>query len=242
MEFGVNHEGLRISIFDANRNEDYFCPCCNGELIQRHGKIVIDHFAHKSKVECVDYYDNKGPWHRSMQDLFPESNREIFNNEFGNHFFDVLTDRGTIIEFQNSAISKDKFIERTEAYSKYSKSHGSRKPIWVFNYASRCFYTLQKGNGNDRFRKMRWYYPTKIFDDFGKDSDYELWFRVCPLKYKPDIDEAYTEDGDCVNRVIIDRNSRLGTGYLKIHGIFDNKMVYASMLTEPEFQKHVITL
>lgn len=66
---------------------------------------MIWHFAHKSLENCVEYYDNKGVWHRQMQELFPEKNREVFNNEFGKHFYDVLTDRGTIIEFQKAPIS-----------------------------------------------------------------------------------------------------------------------------------------
>ena len=76
MEFGIDSDGKRVSIFDAVADGKYYCPCCREQLIQKHGSLIIWHFAHKTLENCVSYYDNKGEWHRKMQSLFPEQNRE----------------------------------------------------------------------------------------------------------------------------------------------------------------------
>ena len=41
----------------ANKDDKYICPECNKDLIFRHGKINIPHFAHAKDNQKCDYYD-----------------------------------------------------------------------------------------------------------------------------------------------------------------------------------------
>ena len=63
MQFALNDNGERINIKDAEKEKDYYCPCCNSLLVQKKGKIMVWHYAHKYLVDCVGYYDIKGEWH-----------------------------------------------------------------------------------------------------------------------------------------------------------------------------------
>ena len=97
MQFAIDENGVRTSINNSIKGKPYKCHCCGSEVIQKKGDIMIWHFAHKSLADCVDYYDHKGEWHRAMQELFPEKNREVYEKTaIYRHIFDVLTDKGKI--------------------------------------------------------------------------------------------------------------------------------------------------
>ena len=183
MQYGIDKDGIRTHIEEIDDRKNYYCPCCKTVLVPKRGEINVWHFAHKSLANCVSYYDNKGEWHREMQDLFPKENREIYNTEFGNHFFDVLTNKGTIVEFQHSSISSSEFDQRSLDYWDHSCAHDTNKPIWVFDFVDR-FFSVKYSNGN--FRTFRWFRPSKIFPDgYSDEFMYDLWFRVCdtPVDY-----------------------------------------------------------
>ena len=149
-------------------------------------------------------------------------------------FFDVLTNNGTIIEFQNSPIDYVSFWGRTDAYYQYSQLHTGNRPIWVFNYVMRYFYVVQKGKYTYRNRKVKWYRPTKIFDEFrDKEAPYELWFRIAPMKYPPDTNAyGYISYSDI---------SRREPAYLKVKGIYNDSYVYGDVYTEKEFIDYLNT-
>lgn len=244
IEFGLDDNGKRVSIFNADRKRKYVCPCCKGELIQKRGRQMIWHFAHKSLENCVDYYDNKGVWHRQMQELFPEKNREVFNNEFGRHFYDVLTDMGTIIEFQKSPISIDSFEDRTFAYVCYMDKHARWTiPIWVFNYTERKFWVLE--SNTERFgkrnRALYWDRPTKIFSDYqASQAFYELWFVLSPFEGTMEQVQygAGTWDSRWIRTTVHHK-----TGYIKVKRILnDGKNVYGDIYSEKEFVRHITKL
>ena len=167
LQFALNVNGERINIKDAEKRKDYYCPCCNSMLVQKKGKIIVWHYAHKTLADCVGYYDNKGEWHRKMQELFPEKNREIFH-KFSNrkHIYDIFTDNKRIIEFQHSHISVDDFISRTKDYSFVSIYNQAKMPIWVFDYTERDFLITPKRYENKpRRRKFYWKRASNIFGD-----------------------------------------------------------------------------
>ena len=77
MLYANNKDNIRIYADDAHKDESYFCPCCEQKMILKKGKIREPHFAHKGK-QCDDWYsENKGPWHRGMQNYFPKEFREV---------------------------------------------------------------------------------------------------------------------------------------------------------------------
>lgn len=238
MQFALDEHDIRTNIDEADKSSKYFCPCCRGELVVRQGKVKIHHFAHKSKCMCVDYYDNVGEWHRSMQDLFPEKNREHFNGEFGRHFYDVLTDNNTIIEFQHSPMAKTLFDERTDAYVAFARKYRTEFPVWVFDFADekkpRYFYIYEKNN-RTRERKVKWYYSTKLFSGYDDEVyPYELWFRIRPLQFEPETYRAY----DGTIRVKFDE-TRLGVGYIKVESIIKDKYIHGLVYSEEDFCKYL---
>lgn len=128
MEFAVNKDGIRVHAFNAKKGESYKCPICKGDVILRKGDININHFAHKSN-ECVDNWNyDMSEWHYSMQQRFPEEQREIVVKYNGQtHRADVLKGK-QIIEFQHSPITSEEIIERNNFYNSAGYS-----VAWVFD-------------------------------------------------------------------------------------------------------------
>lgn len=240
MQFAISKTGERTIINDAIKGEDYFCPCCNGLMTQKKGTQMIWHYAHKSLNNCIDYYDNKGEWHRKMQDMFPEKNREIVEN-FGmyKHIYDILTDNGVIIEFQHSPLSLDDFKKRTKDYIFRSVFHKTARPIWVFDYTEREFsISPQKYEGNPRRRKFYWKRASNIFGehiDYKNESHYELWFYISPYERGTKIGEQY-------GYAQYDKKPK-GKGFIKVLGTYnDCKTVVADIYTEEQFYKYITSL
>lgn len=128
---------IRTDIVKADKKIIYRCPVCKGELVQKRGKVNQWHFAHKSKVECDEWYDSKGKWHRFMQGLFlPKYQEQPVSADGQRHIADVLLPsqtpqgkKGTVIEFQKSAIPRHKFYDRSFFYI-----DNDYRLIWVFDF------------------------------------------------------------------------------------------------------------
>ena len=160
-----------------------------------------------------------------MQELFPEDNREVYNGEYGKHFYDVLTDEQRIIEFQHSPISKESFDSRTYAYCDYAMDYGAPDPVWVFDYSDRAFnvFHYEQNNNGRYFLKIRWFRPSKIFGDYRSKIDgYELWFRIRQCMW---IDYAVPD---------YERE----TFYVKVFGVYGNK-IYGEYASEEEFAQRL---
>ena len=237
MQFAIDENGIRTSINNSIRGKTYKCPCCGSEVIQKKGDIMIWHFAHKSLADCVDYYDHKGVWHREMQELFPEKNREVYERtETYRHIFDILTDKGRIIEFQHSHISIDDFMYRTKDYVDRSIINGASKPIWVFDYSERLFSLHSKRYENSpRRRRFYWQRASNIFGDYmnyKNDAPYELWFYINPYVNGNYIDTQFG----------FDRYERIqkGCGFVKVLGTYNNcKCVRGDIYTEEQFYNYI---
>lgn len=128
MYFALNTKGKRIPIELANKEEQYFCPVCGGEVLIKKGDINAHHFAHKTLTECDKWSSDMSEWHKNWQEKFPENCREVvIKNGKEKHRADILIN-DTVIEFQHSPISPKEFWERNNFYTlkKY-------KVIWVFD-------------------------------------------------------------------------------------------------------------
>ena len=240
MQFAINKENQRININDAVIGEDSYCPCCKSLLVQKKGSFMIWHFAHKSLDNCISYYDNKGEWHRKMQELFPENNREIFESFSSyRHIYDVLTESGIIIEFQHSPISLEDFKKRTKDYVFRSLMNKTPRPIWVFDYTERLFSLHTKRYENSpRRRRFYWKRASNIFGDYmnyKNDAPYELWFYINPYVNGDYIDTQFG----------FDRYERIqkGCGFVKVLGTYNNcKCVIGDIYTEEQFYKYITNL
>ena len=240
MQFAINKENRRINIIDAIIGEQYYCPCCKSLLVQKKGSFLIWHFAHKYLDNCISYYDNKGEWHRKMQELFPENNREIFESFSSyRHIYDVLTESGIIIEFQHSPISLEDFKKRTKDYVFRSLMNKTPRPIWVFDYTERDFsLSPQRYENSPRRRKLYWKRATDLFGeylDYKNDNMYELWFYIKPYQRGDVVGEQYGFKQY--------EKKYKGTGFIKVLGTYnDCKTVIGDIYTEEQFYKYITNL
>lgn len=132
---------------EANPKQKANCEICNGELIAKCGEIKIWHWAHKSKIECDDWWEPESEWHRNWKNEFPKEQQEV---RIGKHRADVKTRTGRVIEFQASSISPKRVREREKFY-------GSM--IWLLNGEKfKELYVISHvdNSHNHRFYSWRW--------------------------------------------------------------------------------------
>ena len=135
MFFANNIYGMRTYIDDADARQTYLCPVCNSPMLQKRGRIMAHHFAHKAKDTCDPWYSGKmSAWHKKMQNFFPRQCQEVIvrDKDGEYHIADVVFKKDSIfyvVEFQHSAISCDEFVDRT----KYYMNQGYRM-IWIFDF------------------------------------------------------------------------------------------------------------
>lgn len=117
MFVAINEQNQRVPAGKAERETEYFCPVCKGKVRLRIGKINAAHFSHIS-AECQDHWHyDMSEWHYSMQNRFPEEQREVVVKHGSEiHRADILHGN-YIIEFQHSPISKDEINERNRFYT-----------------------------------------------------------------------------------------------------------------------------
>ena len=240
MQFAIDENGLRTSINNSIRGKTYKCPCCGSEVIQKKGDVMIWHFSHKSLADCVDYYDHKGEWHRAMQELFPEKNREVYEKTATyRHIFDVLTDKGRIIEFQHSPINYKEFIGRSWDYSVRSAFNGTPRPIWVFDFSERDFSIApKKYDGKPRMMRFYWKRATNLFkgyNDFVGEAPYELWLFVKPYRRGDQTGQQYG--------YAIHEKKYAGTGFVRVLATYrECKTIVGEVYTEKQFKKYITSL
>lgn len=96
------------------------CPFCGSAVVARCGDILVDHWAHVDKSNCIGCSTPMTDWHRSWQDEFPIECQE---KKIGNHRADVLID-GFVIEVQHSRLPGPEIKAREDAY---------KKLIWIID-------------------------------------------------------------------------------------------------------------
>ena len=239
MQFAIDENGIRTSINNSIRGKTYKCPCCGSEVIQKKGDIMIWHFAHKSIADCVNYYDHKGEWHRAMQELFPEKNREVYEKtETYRHIFDVLTDKGRIIEFQHSSMSPKEFQRRTEDYYERAVEKRTPRPVWVFDFTERDFCIAPKKYDTKRMRRFYWSRATNLFDDYSDyhgEETYELWMHILPYNRG---DMLYEQYGYPVYEKI-----HTNKWFIRVLATYGKcKTIVGKVYTEKEFEKYITSL
>jgi len=118
----INNE--KVEAFKGGIGE---CVCCHKETIAKCGKKNINHWAHKSTIKCDSWWENETEWHRNWKNMFPKEWQEVihYDEETGEkHIADIKTNKGLIIELQNSPISSEELMSREVFY---------KNLIWVIN-------------------------------------------------------------------------------------------------------------
>jgi len=164
--------GVKSEAFPKGRG---ICVCCNMETIAKCGNRIVHHWAHRSLKHCDNWWENETEWHRNWKDHFPKEWQEVvhFDEETNEkHIADVKTDKGVIIEFQNSPISTDEIIARENFY---------KDLIWIVNglHFKKSFFILDKlPNPNAEFMQDIVFTPRKksqkgkLFWRISENSDY----------------------------------------------------------------------
>jgi competence protein CoiA len=117
-------ENKRLEAFPKGKG---LCICCNNETIAKCGSKRIKHWAHKNLKHCDNWWENETEWHRQWKSYFPADWQEVvhFDTITGEkHIADVKTDKGFVIELQNSPISFEEMQSRETFY---------KKMLWIIN-------------------------------------------------------------------------------------------------------------
>lgn len=131
MFIALNANGERVSIENATKDNQYFCPIC-GELLTIRATdslAVKTHFAHKRGTICYDdWTHDMSEWHLSWQKQFPEQYREVVIEKNGiKHRADICINN-TVIEFQHSPITGEEITKRNDFYISCGY-----QVVWVFD-------------------------------------------------------------------------------------------------------------
>lgn len=122
---------MKYAIFENKRIEavrgfqNAICPICRNNVIAKCGNINIHHWAHKSKTECDNWWENETSWHRNWKNNFPDDWQEYVMHGSVNsekHVADIKTSNNLVIEFQHSSIKPEERVARENFY---------RNMIWV---------------------------------------------------------------------------------------------------------------
>ena len=150
----LNANNEKVSIENADKICEYFCPICNEKLSIKatNSLSVRPHFAHKKGTECLDdWKHDMSEWHYNWQCQFPEEYREVVvEKDEKKHRADVLIN-GYVIEFQHSPISGDEIKERNEFYT-----NCGYKVIWVFDANDKIKNTFDNNGSIDPVRLQAW--------------------------------------------------------------------------------------
>ncbi len=159
MFIALDKTGKRISISDAIKGQEYFCPECEESVFVKRGKVKVEHFAHKPGTHC-DSWGDMTEWHLAWQEKFPEECREVVLTKDGvKHKADILINN-TVIEFQHSPISHEEFIARNNFYTA-----DGRQLVWVFDMTDRIKDENQSWNGVPFKRKQGQFFQFDNLND-----------------------------------------------------------------------------
>jgi competence CoiA-like predicted nuclease len=160
----------------ASPKDKSYCELCNGELIAKCGEIKVWHWAHKSNIDCDEWYEPESEWHINWKNEFPKEWQEriikktlekriythtgigadtkiYLENDEGNirHRADIRTSCGKVIEFQSSNLSSKQISEREQFYDNM---------IWILN-GFKIASGLKIRKQKDNILTFRWKHPPK---------------------------------------------------------------------------------
>lgn len=123
---------MQFAIVNGQRTEAKpqlvgLCICCSEPTYSACGKLITWHWRHRNKKNCDKWWETETEWHREWKSKFPEGWREVIQYDKHyqeKHIADVKTDKGVVLEFQNSPITLDELKSRENFYNKL---------IWVIN-------------------------------------------------------------------------------------------------------------
>ena len=206
---------------EATKGAKGFCPSCGSELIAKCGPEKINHWAHKGRRNCDQWWENETDWHRSWKNNFPKEWQEVIHTdeESGEkHIADVKTQAGWALEFQHSFLNPEERQSRNTFYPKLVwVVDGTRRKTDIkqfqnmLNESTRLPTNIPiiQGHFPDECRLLKEWHDSNalIFFDFQEMSDTNqsiLWF----LFPKTPSGDAYLSPFSRVNFIELHNNNK----------------------------------
>lgn len=123
MKFALVND-IRAEPSPGNRG---ICCYCGVSTTSRCGPKRVWHWAHLPNKHCDPWWESETLWHRKWKGYFLERNQEVihFDSLTGEkHIADIKTDRGLVIELQNSPIKSTELHSRENFYENM---------VWIVN-------------------------------------------------------------------------------------------------------------
>ena len=187
MFFALDLLEHRIPISDADKKNQYHCPCCKHDVIVKKGKVNAWHFAHEPGSDCDASFTEMTEWHKGWQERFPNECREVIVEDMTGYrrIADVKIN-GITIEFQSKSIPKEVFDARNVHHLK-----ASDKVIWIFNCIDKAISTKRFDvdfNGNRTGNLWySWSHPNRLLAKYKYrswaliDKDNDTYYRNVDL-------------------------------------------------------------
>ncbi len=166
-------DGKKIEAFAGARGR---CRGCDTDVIGKCGEIRIRHWAHKVSDDCPAAWKEETHWHRQWKDRYHQDWQESFDrdpNTGERHLADVRTEKGLVLEFQNSHIDPSERRSREAFYGNM---------LWVVNGGSLLYdypRFLKELRRHDTLINGRWHYLWNRKEAFPKkwrDSSVLVFF------------------------------------------------------------------
>ncbi len=126
----------RETLLQLRKEEQFYCPACQREVILKLGEKQAWHFAHKKKETCNDFLEGETPYHiegkKLLYDWFMSQQLHVELEPYLPQLKqrpDLLVhigERRFAIEFQCAKIPHQIFMKRTKNYQDHSYI-----PIWI---------------------------------------------------------------------------------------------------------------
>lgn len=115
---------MHFALINNNRVEAQpqlqgLCLCCSQPVIAKCGTHKIWHWAHRSKINCDNWWEPETEWHRNWKNNYPDDWQEISlrDEKTGEkHIADVRTVHNLVIEFQHSHMDPQERTSREKFY------------------------------------------------------------------------------------------------------------------------------
>ena len=151
----------KISINDAVKGEEYFCPGCKKRLFVVTPEHKRAYFCHYRNESCIDYwkYDDT-EWSDRMKSRFNINDVETpveINKEL--HHIDINVKNRLAIMLQTGTIHAATLKEKTE----FILATGY-KVLWLFNFEE--LYKTGKITENYWNKNIAWNVPSKMFEGY----------------------------------------------------------------------------
>lgn len=144
MLYAINMFGEKIL---PSPNQNAICPCCNGKVISKCGKIIAWHWAHAVGSDCDDQYEADDNWSIEWKKRFSIEKCEMVIN---GRRADFKTDNDEVIRLQKRTLSPAEIRDIENHFGDM---------IWIFKVDD-AIHNLDFRR-KDNYFTFRWKHPKK---------------------------------------------------------------------------------